>query len=340
MATLEMEKTCPPSLIFQILHGRWAAETLRAGVELDVFSKIAEGAKTAAEVSAKIKSNERATELLLNGLSSLNLLEKKGSSYELNQLSRNYLVTSSPLYMGGFVRDQKVAEAWQKLPEVVQTGKPVATVNQNENAEEFFPKLAAGIFPLNFSTAHTVVSELKLDQLPAGSHALDLACGSGVWSIPLAQRNKQVKIDALDFPSVLEVTKEFATRERVADQYSYIQGSWRQCKLESDKYDVIFLGHILHSEGKEESDALLKECYRALRSGGKLVVAEMIGNDDFSGPPSAQLFAINMLILTDNGCIFGESELKDILKGHGYKNPRRLHLPFWENESPIMVADK
>ena len=340
MATLEMKAICPPNQIFQILHGRWAAETLRAGVELDLFSKLADGASDAKQLASGVGADQHAMELLLNALVSLKFLVKTGDKFELNELSKVYLSKSSPLYMGGFLSDTHVAEAWKQLPEVVRTGKPVTTVNTNEKAEEFFPKLAAGIFPLNYSTAHTVVTELNLDQLPAGACALDLACGSGVWSIPLAQRNKQVQVDALDFPSVLNVTREFAEREDVEKQYSYLSGSWRQCKLESDKYDVIYLGHILHSEGREESEALLKECFRALRSGGRLIIAEMIGNDEFTGPPSAQLFALNMLILTEKGCIFGESELKNILHSHGYKDARRLKLPFWGEESPVMVASK
>lgn len=340
MVTLQMKANVPPQQIFQILHGRWAAQVLQTSVQLDVYSHLGT-ASDASTVAAAIGADAHATEVLLNSLCSLGLLQKKNGKYELNELSQGYLVKSSPLYIGGFVTHDHVAEYWKNLEDVIRTGKPAVTVNHQQHAEEFFPKLAAGIFPLSFSTAHDVVDELKLGELPDGSRALDIAAGSGVWSIPLAQQNKNVHVDALDFPSVLKVTKEFAEREGVAGQYSYIEGGWRDCKIESNKYDVIYLGHILHSEGLEESAALLKECYRALRSGGRIVIAEMICNDEYSGPPSAQLFAVNMLVMTQEGCIFSERELGDMLKKEGFKNPVRLKLKNWRDEdAPIMVATK
>lgn len=341
MVTLQMKAICPPQHIFQILNGRWATQVLQAGVELEVFTKMGSGAHDVAQVTKAIGADEHATEVLLNALCALGFLNKKDGKYELNELSQSYLVKGSPLYIGHFVAHDHVGQFWKELPNVVRTGKPASTVNTQQHAEDFFPKLAAGIFPLSYSTAHDVVTQLKLDELPAGSRALDIAAGSGVWSIPLAQQNKNVHVDALDFPSVLEVTKEFAEREGVGSQYSYISGGWRNCKIESDKYDVIYLGHILHSEGMEESAALLKECYRALRPGGKIVIAEMIGNDEYSGPPSAQMFAVNMLIMTEKGCIFSVKELSDLLTKEGFKNPNRLKLQNWrDEEAPIMVATK
>lgn len=341
MATLQMKAICPPQHIFQILHGRWAVQVLQSAVELDVFSKMGAGAQDATAVAKALDADTHATEVLLNALCSLGFLLKKDGRYQLNELSQNYLVKSSPLYIGGFVAHDHVAEFWKNLPETIRTGKPASAVNQQAHAEDFFPNLAAGIFPLSYSTAHDVVSQLKLNELPAASRALDIAAGSGVWSIPLAQQNKNVHVDALDFPAVLKVTKDFAEREGVAGQYSYIEGGWRNCRIESDRYDVIFLGHILHSEGMEESAALLKECYRALRPGGKIVIAEMIGYDDYSGPPSAQLFAVNMLIMTQKGCIFSVKELSDMLTSEGFKNPERLKLKNWrDDDAPIMVASK
>jgi ubiquinone/menaquinone biosynthesis C-methylase UbiE len=341
MVTIQMKTSMPPQQIFQVLNGRWAAQILKTSVQLDVFSKIGSAAQDAKSIATAIGTEPHATEVMLNALCSLGFLEKKNGKYQLNELSQTYLVEDSPLYIGGFVTHDHVAEYWKDLTEVVRTGNPAVTVNNQQHAEEFFPKLAAGIFPLSYSTAHNVVNELKLSDLPAGSRALDIAAGSGVWSIPLAQQNKNVHVDALDFPSVLKVTREFTEREGVASQYSYIEGGWRQCKIESDKYDVIYLGHILHSEGMEESAALLKECYRAMRPGGRIVIAEMIGNNEYSGPPSAQLFAVNMLVMTQKGCIFSEQELGDLLRKEGFKDVVRLRLQNWRDEdAPIMVATK
>ena len=156
----------------------------------------------------------------------------------------------------------------------------------------------------------------------------------------MARANKGVKVDVLDFPKVLEMTKTFTTKFEVADQYKNIEGNWSDVKFERAAYDIIILGHILHSEGRDRSKELIAECFEALKPGGKLVIAEFIANDDRTGPPQALLFEINMLINTDKGCVFSEGELKKLLRDQGFQIAERLELPLFEKQSPIVIATK
>lgn len=73
--------------------------------------------------------------------------------------------------------------------------------------------------------------------------------------------------------------------------------------------------------------------------GGKLVIAEMIANNDRGGPPFAMLFGVNMLINTTQGCVFTDSELNEMLCAAGFVKPYRMpieEMPY----SPIMIAHK
>jgi ubiquinone/menaquinone biosynthesis C-methylase UbiE len=341
MSTLELITHEPPLKLMQILHSRWAVRTLRSGVELDVFSRLSEKAKTAQQLSAELNVPAAGLELLLNALTSMEFLEKStANEYKSTRVAQLYLNKKSNLYMGEYVQDDTVEKAWDKLTDSLRAGKPVAQVNQDAKAEEFFPKLAANIFPMNYGTAHVLATELKVEQLPEGTRVLDVAAGSGVWSLPLAERNKNVHVEALDFPAVLEVTKEFAKRHGVDKQFSYISGNWSECELKADSYDIILLGHILHSEGKKRSEELLKECHRCLKSGGKIVIAEMISDNARKEAVSSQLFALNMFLLTEDGCVFTEQEMFDMLKAAGFKNASRPQLPQWGPESPIVIAVK
>lgn len=327
--------------LMQVLHSRWAVRALRTGAELDVFSSLSEKPKNAQELASTMKMPVLGLELLLNALTSMEFLEKNAAGeYKTSKFAKTYLDKKSDLYMGEYVQDDVVEKAWDKLTDSLRAGKPVQQVNQDAKAEEFFPKLAANIFPMNYGTAHILASELKVEQLPANARVLDVAAGSGVWSLPLAERNKNVHVDALDFPAVLEVTKQFAERHGVGQQYSYISGNWSDCKLEENAYDIVCLGHILHSEGKKRSEELLKAVHRSLKSGGRVVVAEMISDNARKQAVFAQLFALNMFLLTEDGCVFTEQELFDMLKAAGFKNASRPQLPQLGPESPIVVAVK
>ena len=110
--------------------------------------------------------------------------------------------------------------------------------------------------------------------------------------------------------------------------------------LEPESYDIILLGHIMHSEGIKRSCALLQESYRCLKKGGKLVLAEVFADRDRPASVFVQLFALNMLIQTEEGCVFTESQLAEMLAEAGFRDVIRPPLPYWEHESPVLIATK
>lgn len=254
MTTLEMDIARPPLALMQLMHSRWAVQTLKAAVKLNLFEPLSKEAMNAKELAGALSIDEKGCLLAANALCALGFLVKNADKFSLSQLAKDYLVKESPLYMGEYVADERVENAWGQLAQALKSGKPVNSVNQQEKAEEFFPKLAASIFPMNYSSAHQLAGELNLEALPAGARVLDIAAGSGVWSLPLAERRKDLLVEALDFPAVLEVTKSFAERHKVAGRYFYHAGSWSDIELKDQSYDIVILGHILHSEGKERSN--------------------------------------------------------------------------------------
>ena len=329
-----------PVKIIQLLQGHQAIQVLKTAVELNIFDQLASGAQDAQSISSAVKADERSLVMLLDALVSIGVINKQNSSYSLTEDSRIYLVSSSSLYMCRYMQLYEDRQnVWRQLSSIVRTGKPADEVNKAERAEEFFPALAETIFPMNFALAHRVADELKISQLPAKSRILDVAAGAGTWSIPMALANKNLLIDALDFPSTLEVTKKFATNYGVVDQYSYISGNWRDVKWHKNTYDAVLLGHILHSEGEDLSKQLIEQCFTALKPGGILVIAEMIANDDRGGPAQAMLFGINMLLNTSIGCVFSDAELNQMLTQAGFVKTSRMAVPEIP-ASPIMISYK
>jgi|AGTN01.1.fsa_nt_gi Methylase involved in ubiquinone/menaquinone biosynthesis len=226
------------------------------------------------------------------------------------------------------------ATPWMHLSDLAKSGKPYAEVNKDAKAEEFFPELAASLFAWNYANATEVVEELDVASLVKsattgadaknGYRVLDLACGSAVWSIPAAKASQKVKVDALDFPAVLEIAKEFTTRNEVASQYNYLAGNWADVKFEEGVYDLVFLGHILHSEGRSRSKELLEAVYRATKTGGSLVVAEFTTDDTRANPPFGAMFAVNMFVLTTEGCVFTDNELDSVITEAGFSGIKRV----------------
>ena len=94
------------------------------------------------------------------------------------------------------------------------------------------------------------------------------------------------------------------------------------------------VGHILHSEGRDRSRRLLKKIWNALAPGGTIAIQEFVPNDERTGPLHTLIFAVNMLVNTDEGNTFTFAEMSAWLREAGYVNPACWMCPrflrwFW-----------
>jgi 3-hydroxy-5-methyl-1-naphthoate 3-O-methyltransferase len=53
---------------------------------------------------------------------------------------------------------------------------------------------------------------------------LDIATGSGVWGIALAQQSEHVQVSAVDWPIVLEVTRQMTARFGLTSRFEFLAG--------------------------------------------------------------------------------------------------------------------
>jgi hypothetical protein len=100
---------------------------------------------------------------------------------------------------------------------------------------------------------------------------------------------------------------------------------------------IATLGHILHSEGEKRSRQLLRKTFDALAPGGTIAIGEFVANDDRTGPPNALMFAVNMIINTEEGNTFTFAEMSSWLREAGFVNPRQFEAPA---PSPLILANK
>ncbi len=312
---------------------------LEAGIRHRVFDVLDEGPKTVEEVHVATGASVRGLSAVMNALVGLNFLAKDArNAYSLTAESAAFLVSTKPGFQGGIIKhtSEQLLPKYLKLNEIVATGKPAVAVNQEAAGGEFFEQFVVDIFPMSYPSAQVLARTLDFDAAGRPVSVLDLAAGSGVWGIALAQSSEQVKVTAVDWPEVLPVTRKTVERFGLSGRFSFVEGDLLAAQFGTG-HNVATLGHILHSEGEERSRKLLAKVFASLASGGTIAIAEFLVDEDRRGPVSGLFFAVNMLVNTDNGGTYSFAEISAWLADAGFVNARMVAAP---GPSPLILATK
>jgi ubiquinone/menaquinone biosynthesis C-methylase UbiE len=309
-----------------------------AAVSNKVFDTLAPGAKSADEVSKETGASVRGLRAVMNALVGLELLSKSDGKYSLTPESEAFLVSNKPATLAGFfpMNMKQLIPLWLKLDEIVRTGKPAEARNEEGPGTEFFSELVENIIPMSYASAQALADHLKLAKANKPTSVLDVAAGSGIWGIVLAQRSPQVEVTAVDWTGMIPTTKRITKKFGVADRFKFIEGDIGDVDFRTG-YDIAILGHILHSEGEERGRKLLKKAFDALKSGGTIAIGEWLVNDERTEPLPSLMFAVQMLVNTEHGNTFSFNEIKGWLEQAGFKNVRTLKAPA---PSPLVLATK
>jgi ubiquinone/menaquinone biosynthesis C-methylase UbiE len=336
-ATQHKEMGLNPEPLLQMSFSFAPSSVLTTSLQLGIFSHIAGGSRTSQEISQAAATSERGTKMLLDTLVSLQLLGKNGGQYELTPLSAEYLVRDRPNYLGDMMETGRLFEAWNNLTEIVRTGRPVQRIEAEDAAESFFPALVRSLHVVNTHPARRTAEILGAGTTHKGMRVIDVACGSGIWGISIAEADQEARITAQDFPGLFETTRYYLKRHGVEDRYDFLPGDLKEVDFGEKRYDLALLGNIVHSEGEASSRELFKRLHRALKTGGRIVIIDMIPNDERTGPPFALIFALNMLVNTEKGGTYTLAEYAAWLKEAGFS---RVETADIQSHSPLIIASK
>lgn len=325
-----------PERIMQFAWGYVPPLVLETAIHHRVFDVLDKGPMTAKEVEAATGASARGLRAIMNVLVGLNFLSKaEDGRYALTPESAAFLVSTKPGFQGGMLRhgSGQLIPKWLHLNEIVRTGKPQQAVNQEGDGSDFFQQFVVDIFPMSYPSATVLAKHL---QLKGGAKVLDLAAGSGVWGIALAQSSESATVTAVDWGEVLPVTQKMVARFRLTERFTFVAGDLMEAEF-GQGHNVATLGHILHSEGEARSRKLLKKTFDALAPGGTIAIAEFLVNQDRTGPVGGLFFAANMLVNTDEGDTYSFEEIGGWLKEAGFTDARLLDAP---GPSPLVLATK
>ena len=318
-----------PGIIFDTLQAYQRSVALRAAIDLDLFTAIAEGNRSLSAIAARIKASEKGTRVLSDYLTMMGFLGKQGGEYSLTPDSAAFLNRNSPAYLGSmanFLMSTHIAEMFEDMAGVIRHGG--ALPNDHGALEPEHPmwvEFARSMAPMMQMPAELIAKSFAGDSKPI--KVLDISAGHGLYGIAFARHNPNAKVVGLDWANVLEVAKENAAKAGVADRYSTIPGSAFEVDFGAG-YDIILIPNFLHHFDPATNEKVLRKVHAALAPQGIAIAPEFIPNEDRISPARDAMFSLQMLG-TPAGDAYTFSELDKMFRNAGFARSEMRELaPF------------
>ncbi len=314
------------SQLMGLASGHVEARIVQTGLELGVFDALEASSMNVQAMAALLKLNPRAAELFLNALASLNLLHKQAESFSLMEISRRYLLSSSPHFVGGMIRfDASLWHCWERLPEAIRTGAPARRPDMYQSDSQETEIFIAAMDSLVKARGDADVVADALDWKNVKT-LLDVGSGPATYPISLCRRFPHLRATIFDLSGTLNITERHVREAGLADRMELIAGDYRKDSIPG-VYDVAFLSNIIHGEGTEANRTLVVKLAANLNREGRIVIKDHILAESRANPPVGAVFSLLMLLTTASGRCYSFAEVKGWLQAAGFENAELIELP-------------
>ncbi len=152
------EQQPSPKLFFDTINAFQQTACLKAAVELELFTAIAEGAATPSALAARCQTSERGVRILCEYLAAAGFLNGDGGSFSLTPDSATFLDKRSRAYIGGsieFLLAPTITRPFQHVAAAVRKGgAPLDDAGTTDHNHPVWVKFARGMAPLMVPISH------------------------------------------------------------------------------------------------------------------------------------------------------------------------------------------
>ncbi len=248
---------------------------------------------------------------LMEACVSLGLLEKVGAEFVNTAVADEYLRSSSPQTLAGYIRysNQALYPMWAHLEDAVREGShrwgaAGNLFDQFYKTESAKRDFLMGMHGFGMLSSPKVVAAFDLSRF---KKLVDLGGATGHLAQAAKERYPKLEVTVFDLPAVAELFEGVITGDFFSDPLP--------------PADLYALGRILHDWSEDKIRTLLAKIYAALPSGGALLIAEKLIDEDRGGPVSAHMQSLNMLVCTE-GRERSLSEYTALLRDAGFSKVR------------------
>jgi ubiquinone/menaquinone biosynthesis C-methylase UbiE len=308
---------------------------LGAAAELNVFTAIGDRQLSLEEVASRLKSDRRATRMLLDALAALRLLEKQNERYSMPEALRPLLSEGTPGSILPMIHhSMNILRNWTQLAWVVRAGIPGPRAASIRGFDADRAAFIAAMHVVSGPIADDLVA--RIGPLPF-KLLLDVGGASGTWTMAFLRANPQSRATIFDLPDAIQQARERFAGGEFANRVAFSAGDFYRDELPAGA-DLAWVSAIIHQHGREESRDLFAKVFQALESGGHIAVRDVVMESNRTRPAFGAMFAINMLVNTDRGDTSTFAEIAEDLQSAGFSAVE--HRVRAEDMTSVVVARK
>jgi 2-polyprenyl-3-methyl-5-hydroxy-6-metoxy-1,4-benzoquinol methylase len=291
-----MGREKPSSVVVSLLSPLpWFALSALAGAHHSgVLAALVHSPGSAAELAQKLGLAEGPIQLLLDGLVKLGVANRQGERHAATPELR----ALDALLPGGLAVDGPL---WGHIQPWLRDGRPYTGVDQGR---------AADLWDLWLPAARALAERLEIQP----RRVLDVGCGSGLWSLVLAEREPDTLVAGLDLPNVIPVFEAQARRLGLTHRVTAIAADALQVAVPEAAYDLVILANVLRLETADQARNLVSRWSAAIAPGGALLVVDALAE----GSPRADLaqafYALHLALRSRSGGVHPASEVRGWLE--------------------------
>jgi len=308
--------------LWDVVFAVYGYPALLLAHRLKIFPLLADGPLALVDICNALNIKQRSAEAILTVATALGFLSLQEGRYFLTAVTEEYLLEKSPNYFGFFwdlMIDNYQVCSFSTLEKAILTDSPQVygggdIFKSHEEQIELLHRFTRGMHSISITSAFVWPEVMDFSQHRV---MLDVAGGSAAHSIGAASKLPNLKVIFLDFPQVCEIAQEYINQyglqERIKTQPINI---W------SDHWptaDLHFFSDVYHHWMPEKSHFLTAKSFNSLESGGRIVIHEMLYNDQKTGPFASAAFSMIMMGWTE-GRQYSGLELSTMLEEIGFED--------------------
>ena len=291
------------------------AMAIRAAMELDVFSQLADGPRTPEEVATALGVDGWRLGRLMHCLVHGGLVEVTDGRFSNTALASQCLVKGQPGYMGG------IHELWSDLwnamlftAESVRNGKAADLHDFGNMSEDDLSSFFRGLHAGTTRAGRNLSKKLDLGRF---GNFLDAGGGSGGVAVGVCREIEDMRATIADLPKVARIAQGFVDDEGLQGRIS-VEGVDLANSPPSGSYDVAMLRSLLQTVGPDDASRILDNIGKAIRPGGEIHIIGRILEDNRIDPATNAFFDVVFLNIYDGGAAYTFSEHKSWLEPAGF----------------------